>query len=87
MRDFGVGISEEDRKSIFQPYFKTKDIKSKKFNAQSHGIGLSYCKRLAKGLGGDLVLNDTIRDGCEFQLHLILKKLDAPAPHINFLIM
>ncbi len=53
-------------------------------NVNSHGIGLSYCKRVAKSLGGDLLLNEAIRDGCEFVLNLTLKKLDAPAEVINF---
>jgi|LakMenEpi03Aug12_release.lakeMendotaPanAssembly.Ray.scaffolds.fasta_scaffold4046583_1 signal transduction histidine kinase len=48
-------------------------------NVNSHGIGLSFCKRIAKSLGGDLILNEAIRDGCEFVLKLNLKKLDAPA--------
>ena len=47
-------------------------------NVRSHGIGLSYCKLVAKSLGGDLILNVAVRDGCEFALHLKLKKLDAP---------
>jgi hypothetical protein len=64
---------------MFKPYFKTKDETSNKMNVGSHGIGLSFCKRVAKKLGGDLILNEAIRDGCEFELSLKLKKLDAPA--------
>ena len=30
-------------------------------NKDSHGLGLSICKRIAKGLGGDLILNEDIR--------------------------
>jgi hypothetical protein len=48
-------------------------------NVNSHGIGSSFCKRVAKSLGGDLILNEAIRDGCEFVLNLVLKKLDASA--------
>ena len=48
-------------------------------NVNSHGIGLSFCKRVAKSLGGDLILNEKIRDGCEFVLNITLKKLDALA--------
>ena len=57
-------------------------------NVRSHGIGLSYCKRVAKSLGGDLILNEAVRDGCEFALHLKLKKLDAPTKvNIFFLLI
>ena len=48
-------------------------------NVNSHGIGLSFCKRVVKSLGGDLILNEKIRDGCEFVLNITLKKLDALA--------
>lgn len=57
MRDQGIGISAEDKENMFKPFFKTKDERSKKLNAQSHGIGLSFSKKIAKKLGGDLVLN------------------------------
>ena len=48
-------------------------------NVNSDDIGLSFCKRVAKSLGGDLILNEAIRDGYEFVLNLVLKKLDASA--------
>ena len=54
-------------------------------NLKSNGIGLSYCKRVAKSLGGDLILNETVRDGCEFTLHLKLKKSDSPVKVNNFI--
>jgi len=54
-------------------------------NLKSNGIGLSYCKRVAKSLGGDLILNEAVRDGCEFTLHLKLKKSDSPVKVNNFI--
>jgi len=54
--DNGIGISEKDRKHLFEPFFKTNDENSKRINHSSHGLGLSICKRIAKGLGGDLTL-------------------------------
>jgi len=41
--DQGIGISEEDQKNIFKPFFKTKDSQSRVLNATSHGLGLSIC--------------------------------------------
>lgn len=34
--------------------------------AESHGIGLNICKKIAQSLGGDLLLNEDVTDGCEF---------------------
>ena len=45
-------------------------------NFQSHGLGLNICKRIAKGLGGDLVLNEEIVRGCEFILTFPVEKID-----------
>lgn len=84
VRDYGIGIADIDRQQIFKPYFKTKDEKSKQINLKSNGIGLSYCKRVAKSLGGDLILNEAVRDGCEFTLHLKLKKSDTQVKVNNF---
>jgi hypothetical protein len=32
----------------------------------SHGIGLSFCKKIAKCLGGDLIFNEAFKEGAEF---------------------
>lgn len=75
VKDHGIGISEEDRKHLFKPYFKTKDEKSKQMNKSSHGLGLNICKKIALSLGGDLELNESVRNGCLFTLSLTLNTL------------
>ncbi len=45
-------------------------------NLKSNGIGLHYCKQLAKGLGGDLLYNAKVDQGAEFSLKLLLSKLE-----------
>lgn len=52
--DTGIGISDEDKPNIFQPFFKSNDSKSKEYNAKSNGLGLSICKQIALGLGGQI---------------------------------
>ncbi len=47
VRDYGIGMNEEDIKNLFRPYFKTTDEKSKKVNSKSHGLGLSICHKIA----------------------------------------
>lgn len=59
VKDTGIGISAEDRKNLFKPFFKTSDSDSKLINTCSHGLGLNICKRIAIRLGGDLVLNES----------------------------
>ena len=50
----GIGIADENKASIFKPFFKSIDPISKKFNAKSHGLGLSICKEIAQGLDGSV---------------------------------
>ena len=64
--DQGLGMNDYDRKNLFKPYFKSSCEKSRIANANSNGIGLSHCKKLAKCLGGDLTLSEAYRDGCQF---------------------
>ena len=43
VKDNGIGLSEEDQKSLFKPYFKTTDKTSKQLNKNSNGLGLNIC--------------------------------------------
>ncbi len=52
--DYGIGITKEDQKHIFKPFFKTSDSESRTLNASSHGLGLSICQQIAQGLGGEI---------------------------------
>jgi signal transduction histidine kinase len=59
-----MGVPTEDKKILFQPFFKTKNKESSEMNKNSNGLGLNICKRIAKRLGGDLVLNEALIEGC-----------------------
>lgn len=72
--DQGIGIAPEDRKNLFDIYFKTRDETSRRMNKGSHGIGLNVCKKFAIALGGDLTLSEEITKGCQFILSLTLTK-------------
>lgn len=52
--DSGVGISFEDQKSLFQPYYRSKDLIKQSRNAGGHGLGLSICQSIITGLGGTI---------------------------------
>jgi signal transduction histidine kinase len=53
-----MGIKDEDKKLLFQPFFKSKNKESTDKNSNSHGLGLNICKRIAQKLGGDLIHNE-----------------------------
>jgi signal transduction histidine kinase len=65
--DTGRGISESDKKQIFNRFQKFED-KENKFPGT--GIGLSICKNLAKLLGGKISFNSKLGKGSEFYLSI-----------------
>ena len=66
MRDYGIGMNEEDMKNLFKPYFKTTDETSKKVNSKSHGFGLSFCKKIVEAMSGIIFVESRIGEVTEF---------------------
>ncbi len=75
VQDFGLGISDEDKKNLFQPYFKTSDKASRLANSKSHGLGLSICQKIANGLGGKILVKSEIDIGSSFTFEFVAKKV------------
>ena len=55
--DQGIGMTEDQLKGIFTPFYKVDTDESRKFNANGNGLGLSICKNIAKCLNGDLTVS------------------------------
>jgi signal transduction histidine kinase len=68
VRDHGPGISNEDRKRLFQPFRKSSRQAAN--SAPGVGLGLALSRRLAREMGGKLEWDKTISDGAAFVLHL-----------------
>ncbi len=61
--DQGFGIADEDRKHIFEPFFRHKDYIGK---IQGTGLGLSIVKQCTDALGGTIELNSSSGGGSRF---------------------
>jgi signal transduction histidine kinase len=61
--DNGRGISKNDKKRIFDPYFSTKN------RDNNMGLGLSYCYLVVKHHGGDIVLQSEEGVGTTFVIN------------------
>jgi two-component system, NtrC family, sensor kinase len=64
VRDNGVGISPENMKNIFTPFFTTKPV------GQGTGLGLSVCYGILNGMGGTVEVKSEERRGTTFSVHL-----------------
>jgi two-component sensor histidine kinase len=68
VRDHGQGISAEGAKRLFQPFSKSAHEAAR--TAPGVGLGLALCRRLSRSLGGDLWLDNLVKDGACFVLRL-----------------
>ncbi len=74
--DTGVGIAEEDRSKLFQPFSQVDDSPTRKTGGT--GLGLSICKQLIEMHGGKIgLLNSEIGKGSTFFFTL---PLPVPEP-------
>jgi len=67
--DNGVGMSEEVRKCIFNPFFTTKPV------GKGRGLGLSICDQIiVQKHSGTILCNSTPQQGTEFVIKIPLKQ-------------
>lgn len=68
--DTGKGISPSNRQKIFQPFFTTKAGEDCATTYSGSGVGLSFCKRVVDGHGGDISVTSTPGAGSTFHVRL-----------------
>jgi PAS domain S-box-containing protein len=59
VKDTGRGISEEETLRLFQPFTQADSSTTRKYGGT--GLGLALSQKLARALGGDLILSDSVR--------------------------
>ncbi len=68
VKDNGIGVPKESRKSIFEPF--TKGTVSAYRNMASSGIGLSFCKEITEMHGGEIWVESAETAGSKFFVRL-----------------
>jgi signal transduction histidine kinase len=66
--DEGPGISAPDRRFLFEAFARSAERAAG--SAPGVGLGLALCRRLARAMGGDLILEAGSGPGCVFALRL-----------------
>ncbi len=64
IEDNGIGIAEENLKSIFLPFFTTKDV------GEGTGLGLSICHGIIKEHNGSISVTSKVNKGTTFTIIL-----------------
>lgn len=83
VRDTGIGLSREQQDRIFEPFMQADSSVTRRFGGT--GLGLALSKRLAKVLGGDLMLEDSVpNQGSTFAITIdIGEEIGAPVQMIR----
>jgi len=82
VQDSGIGIAEENQKSLFKPFGKLENDVQKGMNPTGSGLGLSICKRIVEELGGCISVVSELGKGAKFTF---TSKLEAITPQKLFL--
>jgi signal transduction histidine kinase len=69
VQDFGIGISDEDKQKIFEPFFRSEEV-TKSFPGL--GLGLYISKQIIEGLGGTMQVESTPGHGSTFTVSIPL---------------
>jgi PAS domain S-box-containing protein len=73
VRDTGAGMTPEVSRRVFEPFFTTKPVGS------GTGLGLSMCRRLVEGMGGQISVESSPGTGSTFRVLLPLSETKAIA--------
>ncbi|WP_348632598.1 ATP-binding protein [Paenibacillus sp. PvR098] len=69
--DTGIGIPEEKRSMLFEPFTQADSSMTRKYGGT--GLGLAICKNLVQLMGGRIGLEDHGRPGAEFVFSILVK--------------
>lgn len=71
IKDYGVGIKKEDKKRIFDRFYRCDNVRGRATN--SCGLGLTICQSIVEVLGGEITVESEEGKGSLFTIVLPLK--------------
>ena len=68
IQDFGLGLSEEDKKKVFSRFYRVDKARSRERGG--NGLGLSIAKELIEGYNGKISVTSRLNQGSLFKVKL-----------------
>lgn len=68
IHDNGLGISDEEKRNVFKPFYRID--KSRNQNINNSGLGLAITKSLLNSINGRITLNDSFLGGLEVTIEI-----------------
>jgi signal transduction histidine kinase len=69
--DTGTGITPENLKNIFRPFFTTKTPEDRPPGSHAgSGVGLAFCRRTVEAHGGEISVQSQLGQGSTFTIRL-----------------
>lgn len=81
VQDFGIGISEEHQKKIFDRFYQVDNTSTK--NYEGSGIGLAIVKELTELMTGTITVESKVNEGTKFIVTLPIENKATDEFHIS----
>jgi two-component system, sensor histidine kinase len=72
--DSGIGMSAAELKILFRPFAQASAEVARRYGGA--GLGLTFVKRIAKAMGGDLTVSSAKGKGSTFRLTALVQRVD-----------
>ena len=83
MTDSGIGMSAAELKTLFKPFAQASADIARRYGGA--GLGLTFVKRIAEAMGGDLKVTSTKGKGSIFRFSALAERVEAgPAAEQDF---
>jgi CheY-like chemotaxis protein len=81
MSDTGIGLAQAELRQLFRPFAQASAEVARRYGGA--GLGLTFVRRVARAMGGDLEVSSRKGEGSTFKLTVLVDPVDRPEREPN----